>query len=288
MDMTKLRYFVEAASCGNFTEAARRLYTSQPNISKQISALEAELGAKLFVRDSRSVRLTDAGKYLCDQIKELPATLERVFETTRALGRVHDKELSIGLLSGQSLNTDIIDRFHEFGRLYPELHFTLDRAGFTTLRQSLDSFRYDMIITLSFDVEKSSELVVETLKKQVGALFVSRMSTMSEIKDLSKTPFIAISPQESFGGYQQLLRFGAQNGFEPNIVRLADSLDSLLFYVESGVGVAVLDRNTRLETDRNIRVIPVPDSEAADVVAVWRADNTNPNIRKMVDCLKQL
>lgn len=288
MDTTKLRYFTEAAACGSFSEAARRLYTSQPNISKQISSLEAELGAKLFVRDNRSVHLTEAGKYLYDKTKDLPAILDRVFETTRALGRMNERELSIGLLSGQSLNTDIIDRFHEFGRLYPELHFTLDRAGFTALRQALDSFRYDMIITLSFDVENSPDLVVETLKKQVGALFVSRMSPMSDVEDLSRTPFIAISPQESYGGYQQLLRFGSQNGFEPNIVRLADSLDSLLFYVESGVGVAVLDRNTRLETDRNIRVIPVPDSEAADVVAVWRVDNHNPNIRKMVDCLKSI
>lgn len=288
MDMTKLRYFVEAASCGSFTEAARRLYTSQPNISKQISSMETELDAKLFFRDGRSVRLTEAGKYLYDQVKDMPQALDRIFETTRAMGRVHEKELSIGLLSGQSLNTDIIDRFHEFGRRYPDLHFTLDRAGFTALRKALDSFRYDMIITLSFDVEESPELVVETLKKQVGALFVSRMSPVLDTEDLRNTPFIAISPQESYGGYQQLLRFGAQNGFEPNIVRLADSLDSLLFYVESGVGVAVLDRNTRLETDRNIRVIPVPDSEAANVIAVWRRDNSNPNIRKMVDCLKSL
>lgn len=286
MDTTKLRYFIEAAACGSFTEAARRLYTSQPNISKQISALETELDAKLFIRDNRRVQLTDAGRYLYDQTKDLPGKLERIFETTKALGRGEAKELTIGLLMGQSLNADIIDGFHEFNRRYPELHFTLERGSFTSLREDLESFRYDMIITLSFDIEYSPDLVVETLKQQVGALFVSRMSSMSDISDLSSTPFIAISPEESYGGYQQLLRFGAQNGFKPNIVRLADSLESLLFYVESGVGVTVLDRNTRLETDRNIRVIPVPDSESANVVAVWRQDNKNPGIQKMVQCLK--
>lgn len=288
MDMTKLSYFVAAAETGSFTEAARRVYTSQPNISKQILSLENELGMKLFHRDNRTVRLTKAGEYLYKEFKDLPGRVTQVLETAKALSRGDSGELTIGLLAGQRLSEKIIDRFHVFGTRYPELNFTLERAGFTALREALESFRYDMIITLSFDIENRPDLEMETLKKQVGALFVSRMSPLSDMEDLSKAPFIAISPQESYGGYQQLLRFGEQNGFEPNIVRLADSLDSLLFYVEAGVGVAVLDRNTRLETDRNIRVVPVPDSEASNVVAAWRRDNTNPNIRRMVDCLRNL
>jgi len=288
MDLTKLNYFVAAAETGSFTEAARREYTSQPNISKQMLALEAELDVKLFHRENRTIRLTKAGEYLFKEIKDLPGKLNQIFETTRALSRGDQGQLTIGLLAGQ-MNADFIERFNAFHTAHPDVSFTLERASFAALRKALDSFQYDMIISLSFDIAPSPDLVVEPIKKQVGALFVSRMNPMSESIDLqalSQAPFIAISPQESFGGYQQLLRFGDQNGFEPNIVRLADSLDSLLFYVEAGIGVAVLDRNTRLETDRNIRVIPVPDSEAADVVAVWRRDNTNPNIRKMVDFLK--
>ena len=288
MDLTKLNYFVAAAETGSFTEAARREYTSQPNISKQMLALEAELDVKLFHRENRTIRLTKAGEYLFKEIKDLPGKLNQIFETTRALSRGDQGQLTIGLLAGQ-MNADFIERFNAFHTAHPDVSFMLERASFAALRKALDSFQYDMIISLSFDIAPSPDLVVEPIKKQVGALFVSRMNPMSESIDLqalSQAPFIAISPQESFGGYQQLLRFGDQNGFEPNIVRLADSLDSLLFYVEAGIGVAVLDRNTRLETDRNIRVIPVPDSEAADVVAVWRRDNTNPNIRKMVDFLK--
>ncbi len=288
MDLTKLNYFVAAAETGSFTEAARREYTSQPNISKQMLALENELDVKLFHRENRTIRLTRAGEYLFKEIKDIPGKLDRIFETTRALSRGDQGQLTIGLLAGQ-MNADFIERFNGFHTTHPDVSFTLERASFAALRRALDSFQYDMIISLSFDVRESAELVVEPIKKQAGALFVSRMNPMSDsidLKALAEAPFIAISPQESYGGYHQLLRFGEQNGFEPNIVRLADSLDSLLFYVEAGIGVAVLDRNTRLEEDRNIRVIPVPDSEAADVVAVWRRDNTNPNIRKMVDCLK--
>lgn len=285
MDLTKLSYFVAAAECGSFTAAARREYTSQPNISKQMSALEEELGTKLFVRENRSVRLTPAGEYLFEQVRELPEKLNRVFETTRAIGRSGTGELTIGMLTGQSLSGELIDRFRRFTERWPDLNYTLERASFRDLRDALYSLRYDMIITLSFDVEKSPELAVATIKEQSVALFVSRMSPVSEAKELSELPFIAISPKESYGGYNQLLSFGEQHGFEPNIVRLADSLDSLLFYVEAGVGVTLLDRNTRLEKDRNILATPLPDSEPSDLLAVWLKSNNNPNIARMVECL---
>lgn len=287
MDLTKLRYFITAAECGSFTETAQRLYTSQPNISKQISALERELGARLFFRERGMIRLTRAGEYFYEQTREFPAMVDRITETARALGRGDQGELTVGILSGQRLSREIIRRFHRFNEQHPELEFTLERAGFSELQKALYSFRFDMILTLSFDVSPSPELCVETIQgKQQPAIFVSRMSPLSDLEDFSGAPYIAISPRESYGGYEQLLRSCRKKGYEPNIVRVADSLDSLLFYVEAGVGVAVLDRNTRLETDQNIRVIPIEDVDSPDLVAVWSVKNVNPNIRKMVDCLR--
>ena len=287
MDLITLRYFVSAAECGSFSEAARRQYTSQPNISKQISALESELGAKLFIRGNRNTHLTRAGEYLYEQICDMPGKLDQIFDTTRALSRGDTGALTVGLLAGQRLNADTVARFNKFTRMYPDLDYTLERAGFSSLREALGSFRYDILITFGFDVQDSPDLAVESIGKQSLAMFVSRRSPVANVTDLSTAPFIAISPRESYGGYDRLIQFCRRRGFEPNIVRLADSLDSLLFYVEAGVGVAVLDRNTRLEADRDIRVLPMEGPEDEDVVAVWLRSNPNPNISKMVNCLKQ-
>ena len=286
MDIMKLRYFTTAAECGSFSETARRLYTSQPNISKQISSMEAELGTKLFRRDSHRIRLTRAGRYLYEQLKDFPAQFDRVVDTARALGRGDVGELTIGVLAGQRLNPSIVDRFRRFSRLYPDLSFTLERAGFSELHEALRSLRFDMILTFSFDVEPGPELVIRSVEeRQKPALFASRFLPDEIVNDLPHAPFVVISPQESYGGYQQLLNSCRHQGFEPNIVRMADSLDSLLFYVETGVGVAILDRNTRLETDQNIRVLPLEDADLPGLVAVWLADSTNPNILRMAECL---
>ena len=288
MDLTKLKYFTTAAECGSFTETARRLYTSQPNISKQISSLESELGAKLFFRNRHTLRLTRAGEYFYEQLRDLPPRLSQIMETTRALGRGDMGELRIGMLAGQRLGAGIIERFNRFNQTHPEISVILERAGFSELHESLDSFRYDLILTFSFDVLQDAGLEMESIMGyQQPAVFVSRMSPLADrLDDLSTAPFVVISPRESFGGYEQLLRSCRKKGFEPNIVRLADSLDSLLFYVETGVGIAILDRNTRLETDQNILVVPFEDADCPDFTAVWSSRNTNPHIRELVDCLK--
>ena len=64
MDIRQLEYFVQAARLNSFSRAAESLYITQPTISKMIRNLETELGADLFYREGKSIRLTDAGELL--------------------------------------------------------------------------------------------------------------------------------------------------------------------------------------------------------------------------------
>lgn len=59
MDIKQLHYFLVCAQCGSFSEAADHLYTTQPNVSKVIKALEEELNVKLFLRKSKGIELTE-------------------------------------------------------------------------------------------------------------------------------------------------------------------------------------------------------------------------------------
>ena len=74
MELRTLRYFLAVAREGSITQAAKVLFVTQPALSRQLKALEKELGAKLFVRGSHSVALTDRGvllKQRCEEILEL-------------------------------------------------------------------------------------------------------------------------------------------------------------------------------------------------------------------------
>src|SRR6266478_6273859 len=76
MELHQLRYFCAVAETGNFSRAAEQSHVSQPALSQQIMKLEGELGARLFDRLGRSVRLTDVGKTFLPRARSVLRELE--------------------------------------------------------------------------------------------------------------------------------------------------------------------------------------------------------------------
>ena len=100
MDLRSLTYFTVVAEERNFTRAAQRLSMSQPPLSNQIKALEAELGTPLFIRGSRGVQLTEAGKLLYRRSAQLLDLAERTQEEVRSLAMGLSGTLCLGSVAG--------------------------------------------------------------------------------------------------------------------------------------------------------------------------------------------
>jgi LysR family transcriptional regulator, hca operon transcriptional activator len=104
MELRHLRYFVAVAEEGSLTVAAeRRLYTSQPSLSRQIRDLEYEVGAQLFVRSARGIELTDAGKAFLDHARLALAQVDAACDAARRAARPVKPTFAMGFLSGQEV-----------------------------------------------------------------------------------------------------------------------------------------------------------------------------------------
>lgn len=289
MNLTKIRYFVEVARCGSFSEAARRLYTAQPNVSKQIAQMEQELDFTLFVRNKRTVQLTPAGQLLYEELRELPDRLDGLFDRAKTLARREETHLTIGILEGQEVNALLLTRLNLAREIYPTLELELERNCFSNLRSGLKSGRYDLIVTLDFDVEQEADFTYRNIYAQPPAIAIHRNHPLASLPRLEMTQlkdenFVVISPQESPVGYDRLIEQCRKTGFTPNVVRQPRSLESLILCVEMGMGVALLDQGTRLSHDSAVRTVPIPGAEMY-VVAASMGDDFRPILQNVLDIL---
>lgn len=114
MQLQHLRAFYEVATSGSFTRAAEKLYLSQPAVTQQVRALEAELGFPLLERLGRRVRVTPAGEALLPYTLRLMALLEEGFSAAREAAGRAAQTLRLG--AGDTVATyvlpDLIRVFH--------------------------------------------------------------------------------------------------------------------------------------------------------------------------------
>ncbi|MBO4789629.1 MAG: LysR family transcriptional regulator, partial [Oxalobacter sp.] len=103
MKIRVLRYFLETARLGSITRAAERLYVTQPTLSRQLKALEDELGKQLFERGSTSIRLTDEGRLLKERAEDILSMVDRTTAEFKALDDFTGGELYIGCAESQGI-----------------------------------------------------------------------------------------------------------------------------------------------------------------------------------------
>lgn len=98
MNLRQIRYFVTVAQERNFTRAAEILHISQPPLSRQIQLLEETLDVRLFIRSSRPLRLTEAGKVFYEQAMQVLSRMEQMKRATQQVGKNERHSLSIGFV----------------------------------------------------------------------------------------------------------------------------------------------------------------------------------------------
>lgn len=147
----RIQTFLEVANCLSFSTAAQNLHISQQAVTRQIAALEQELGLRLFYRTTRQVALTPAGSFLRDSFTQLNRQVGDSIRRARELDSSGKALLRVGFLSALS-RKDIILPITEFlMRQHPQLELDIRLLDFVALRNSLLDNQLELCVTTSND-----------------------------------------------------------------------------------------------------------------------------------------
>jgi LysR family nitrogen assimilation transcriptional regulator len=240
MDLRKLRYFVGVAEAGGFRRASETLFIAQPSLSRHIRELEYELDMKLFERGSLGVQLTQDGRNLLLECKDI---LERV-DNLRATLALRTKGLhstvKIGAPSSMAelLFGPLTQRLHD---IYPDLHVVCSGYG-ARLLESLETDEIDSaIVTRVSCGEIGAAWKCDQLAREqnflVGRKDLIEAQGKVHMEDVIRLPLVLTPmPNSRRAQMQRLARAG---GRELNVVAEAESLSAHLSFVRQGLGFAV-------------------------------------------------
>lgn len=155
MDIRVLRYFLAVAREENITRAAESLHISQPSLSKQLMALESQLGKPLFLRGKRKIVLTEAGVLLRQRAEDIVALLDKTQAELRADPALLGGEIAVSghpdirlLRTAAGLRQEHPDiHFAFYSSDEPEVLERLDHGSldFAVLLMPVDGVKYDYL-----------------------------------------------------------------------------------------------------------------------------------------------
>lgn len=241
MELVQLQYFIKVAEEMSFSAAARKLHMTQPPLSLQIRHLESELGALLFLRNGKSISLTDAGRQFYRRAQAILDMTSLAREEARSVSLGYEGALRIGMTSSSGCRQirETLLRFHE---AYPRLQFILQERDTYAL---LEMMRHDQIdvafVRTPFQIDDLStvDLYTEPIVAVGNKEFFETEKVEENIKSLSRRSLLI------YRRWKKVLEMAfSDKGVPLHPLLVADDARTCLSFALSGLGIALLPSST--------------------------------------------
>ena len=263
MNSRQLQYAILLSETLNFSQVADQLGISQPSLSKQILALEAELGIKLFDRNHSPMTVTPAGEYFIQEAREL---LYKEDQLVKGLDRFKSGEngrLVIGVSPFRALYL-MPSIVRQVKKKYPGVRVVLHEASAAQLRKDAVEGRYDFAV-LNLPVDESvldvTPIEPDTLVLAVPECLLDRLPRtdgreldFAQAKDL---PFVVLGQTQEM---RQLFdKLCAAADFHPSIAAEVVGVTTAWAMAHAGVGAALLPLQfiSSQHFDNSLRLFPI-------------------------------
>ena len=282
LDLRKLRYFVAVASELNYARAAKALHIAQPVLSRQISALENELGVILFERSKRGTALTEAGVVVRDEAVPMLRAASALQRRARVAGR-EGSHFTIGFMPGLIV-TPVVRLLEE---RYPGLRVDVIRTSWDDQVEMIHDGRVDasfvrlpvprrgLTVVPLFTEPRLVVLPLDHPLAEQSAVTIADLAMFDLIQDPDAVP--------EWRDAVERLRPNAGSIGRPN-VPAARTVEEKLEQVAVGRGIVVLPESTALFYTRpDVLHRSVTDLADGEVALAFDARRTSPEMATLVE-----
>jgi LysR family transcriptional regulator, hydrogen peroxide-inducible genes activator len=288
MEFNQLRYVCAIADTGSFSRAAERCHVAQPSLSQQVLKLEEDLGARLFDRLGRSVRLTEAGRAF------LPHARSILHQMEAARSGVEDKRtdvrcsVAVGVIP--TIAPYLIPQYvAAFSKKYPEARLRIAEETTPVLIEELRNLSIDVAI-LSLPLRHKEFEIFPLRTEPLYAVLPKEHPKASArsvaLKDLRGEQFVMLRDGHCFRDLS--LTACTRAKLNPRIAFESGQFSSLLGMVAAGVGISLvpemaIDRSTRCSYVR----LSDPRAMRTVVAAVLKGRSFNRVQQAFLDLLRR-
>ena len=239
MDIKELRYFIAVAECGSISKAAKKLFTTQPNLSRQLMKLEEETGQKLLIRGNKKSELTEAGRLLYKRATEITELMDRTQSELRSDGDEVFGTVCIG--GGESYAVGLIAKAaKEVSDMFHGIKFDFFSGDTDAVTEKLEKGLIDFGILIEpSNLEKYNSLRLPLTDK--WGILMRKDSPLSEKEYITKEDLNGLPLLFSVHSFKKnnVTAWFCKDLDKLNVVATYNLIYNASLMVEQGMGYAV-------------------------------------------------
>jgi DNA-binding transcriptional LysR family regulator len=291
VELRHLRSFVAVAEERHFGRAAERLHMAQPPLSQQIRRLEAELGATLLHRTTRSVELAPAGEVLLVRAREILAAVERATEDARRAARGEFGRLAVGF-TGSATYALLPQLAAALRSALPGVVLDL-RGELLTPAQVAGLLDGTLDLGLLRPPVHERDLAVEVVRREALVAVLPGAHPLAAadavpLEELEGEPFVVYPSHFRSVLHDAVEETCAAHGFLPRVALEVSETATLVSFVAAGLGVSLVPESVRHMTVHGAVYRPLARETAGVELAVaWRRDDTTAVLRRALEVVRR-
>ena len=252
MEIHQLEYVVAVDQYQHFSLAAEQINVSQPTLSHQIKKLEAELGVQLFIRTTRSIQVTEAGKEFITYAKRILSDIEQAKQAMMEHANLKFGHVRIGAIPNMTY-LGITALIVQFKANYPGINLSLYEDNSESLFKKMNNHEIDVAFintpNTPPDVAEYYPLIQDHF-----VLFVSQNHRLSDKKivsltELSQEQFIIFKMGTNL--QNRFVKLCKEAGFKPDIILESGHIETMKGFVEEGIGILFASKRAALSMVSN-------------------------------------